>query len=73
MLATLFHDRGDPAPPHNTGGLGSLIDTFVQGVAHALGWRAGSAIAQALGPAALIVLALAGVAVYLLRRHRARH
>lgn len=71
MLATLFHDRGDPTP-HNNGGLGSLIDTFVQGVVHSLGWRAGSAIAQALGPTALILLALAGVAAYLLLRRKAR-
>jgi len=70
VRANPFHDRG-PSLPHG-GGLGGLIDSFVQGVAHALGWRAGSAIAQALGPTALIVLALAALAVFLWRRKARR-
>ena len=61
-----------PSLPRPSGGFGNLINTFVQGIAHALGWRAGVAIANVLGPTVLIALAVLGVAVWLLSRRKAR-
>lgn len=66
---TLLHGAVLAAHGHGGGG-GGLLGTFVHAIVAALGWRAGSSIAHAVGAPVLIVGAVIAGVVYLVRRRR---
>jgi hypothetical protein len=67
-MITGWATRGPYLPP----GHGSILATFLHSLVWSLGWHAGADIARAIGANLLVLLVIAAVVVWLVRRVRAR-